>query len=342
LLGISTKGRIEPGSFTHPTGGEGGSRVDAAICVRGHSVVLIETKLVADLDGDQLVRHADEWGIALPPFALGRDSLALPDQWQLCSWPAIYRWAREQLAEWPREPCSFLLSQFCEYLDLTGVAPYRGLRREHFDFFSLPPAKRDTQQEAELKTRLRGLWEVIEERLSQQERDQLGDIRVANLKVTDEAAAAFGDLGSGNVNLTLEFGVQELQLNLVGWNLEQATRLEAWLLHGQENLDVLDGYELVAWARRAVRSKAGNPYWQLTTQEELERVGLDNMSPSELARQLGMIHHQLEPRWEKLAFHLRRSFPRDQVIAAAEEIVPLLAVEVRRLLPVVTEVNGMP
>jgi hypothetical protein len=334
----SAKGAIARNSFTTSTGGESGSRVDAAIWLRDHGLLVIETKVVGDLVGDQLTRHALRWDIPVPTFPCAGDPDELPKAWQFCSWPSVYRWAREEALADPPEPSRLLIRQFVEYLDLSGVAPYRGLWSEHFDFFALPPDERAPEMQAELKARLRGLWELMEEQMSESERNQLGRIHVANLKVTDDQVAVFGDLGVGKVNVTSEFGQRDLQLNLVGWNAEQAARLEQWIL-GDAERDSLTGYELVPWVRKAHEAASGKPFWMLSTQIECNHIELDRATRPEIAQRLDAIREQLDPKWQRLAFHVRRTFSKEEVVDAGEEIVPRLAAEVKHLLPVVGAIN---
>jgi hypothetical protein len=59
-----------------------GSRVDAAILVAGVGLLTVEVKVVDDLDGPQLARHAQRWGVV--------------EQSLLARWADVWRWARDE------------------------------------------------------------------------------------------------------------------------------------------------------------------------------------------------------------------------------------------------------
>lgn len=337
LLGLSVQGVIAPATVKEVDGRDGGSRIDGAVEVEGAGLLAIETKVVGMLDFAQLQRHAMRWEIspASPAKAAVGD---LPPEWALASWAEVYRWARGCSREVDLQPARFLLEQLCEYLDLSGLAPFGGLREDDFAFFLLPAAERDPQRQAEVKARLEGLWEMVSEVLTEREVERIGPVRVANIKATDQNVAAFGDAGPGRANLTIEFGCDDLQLNVVGWNVTQATRLERWL--GNASLEALNDYRLVLWRRTAHRDHKGAPYWQLSTQTEIERIDLSAADGADVADRIAACHARLDSTWDKLAFHLRRSWDRDEVVQKGEAIIPGLATEVSRLVPIVDEINA--
>ena len=49
---------------------------------------------------------------------------------------------------------------------------------------------------------------------------------------------------------------------------------------------------------------------------------------------------QIDPVWEKLAFHLRRSWPREEVVREGPGIAQRVTDELLRLAPLVDDVNG--
>jgi len=187
LLGLAVLGELDPGSREGvPT--TQGSRVDAAIHLPGQALVLIEVKVVEYLDYQQLKRHAAEWRVPIVSF----DSREWPRdaRWALGRWADVYRWASSE-RERTAEPVSqFLLDQFLEYLEILGLAPFGGLRHEHFDFFGQPVDQRTWERHAEVKARLGGLWEAVLEQLSESDSRRLGEIHVARFGLSDDVAAA--------------------------------------------------------------------------------------------------------------------------------------------------------
>ena len=128
LLGLSVLGELDPKVGPAPT--TAGSRVDAVIHLPGSALALIEVKVVEYLDPHQLVRHAKEWKLPLPPL----DQAAWPDDapWRLARWADVYEWASTVDVASIGPVSRFLLEQFCEYLQLVGLAPFAGFRDEHF------------------------------------------------------------------------------------------------------------------------------------------------------------------------------------------------------------------
>jgi hypothetical protein len=98
-------------------------RVDAAIERSDDLLAVFEVKVGSgQLGMRQLDRHAKTWNIAKS----GR---------RYVRWEDVYDWCAEELQAVHSDVSSFLLSQFLEFLELTALAPFRGLRDEDFDFF---------------------------------------------------------------------------------------------------------------------------------------------------------------------------------------------------------------
>src|SRR5271166_3305169 len=138
LLGLSLLGTVE-GDLVE---GQGGSRIDAAIDVPDVGMLAIEVKVVDSLEGPQLARHASRWKTTSPLL--------------LARWTEVWRWAREERGA-AGGLQTFLLDQFCEYLEILGFAPWRGFRLEDFTFFEAPTI----EQRAIVNSRLTGAWERI-------------------------------------------------------------------------------------------------------------------------------------------------------------------------------------
>lgn len=72
------------------------------------------------LDGEQLQRHADRWGLpAIDPASLQ----SLPEGWRLIRWADVHAWACSALELADEPVAAFLLDQFVEFLEFTGLAP---------------------------------------------------------------------------------------------------------------------------------------------------------------------------------------------------------------------------
>jgi hypothetical protein len=164
--GCSFRGQIDGPLIA----GEDGSRVDATILVTGVGLLAVEVKVVDELDGPQLARHAERWGVVEPPL--------------LARWADVWRWAREEHGR-HNDTAGFLLSQFCEYLEILGFAPWAGFRAEDLDFF-LPPS---WEQRTIVRNRVSGAWERIADELGANESPLLGRFASGRLGLHDPQRA---------------------------------------------------------------------------------------------------------------------------------------------------------
>lgn len=337
LIGISTLGEIDPDSWRKDEQPESG-RVDASFLSPSGDLFLIETKVVEYLDGPQLDRHAKDWGIATtdgPPRTI-------PARWSLVSWAEVYRWAEGQAAgSQPGSVGGFLADQFREYLELTGLAPFSGFRREHFDYFRLTREQRLAGEQSDvaeqIKARLDGIWGVIKD-LAPDTYAQLGEIRVGRLKAQYEAAFAETHSGTGKPNLTLEIGAEDLQLNLVGWTGGQVYRLERWLRSeaGSVTLGELGAHELIVQKRTAKKDKNGAPFWMGAPGRIIDRLPAQEAA-DDLSHRIDGWTNSLDPTWERIAFHIRRSWLPTEVAGVGSAFIPDLIGEIERLLPIVDQ-----
>jgi hypothetical protein len=180
---------------------------------------------------------------------------------------AALRWTGTRWTSRHDDTAGFLLSQFCEYLEILGFAPWAGLRAEDFDFLLHP----SWEQRTIVRNRVSGAWERIADELGATESPLLGRFASGRLGLHDPNAWARTNSGEPVINLTLELSQHELQLNLVGWNRDRAERLLAWLGSsiGRELTDRLRGFEVVLFEREAKPDYAGVPYWQRASEREL-------------------------------------------------------------------------
>ena len=333
LLGISLEGRIDPASWGSS---DGGSRVDAGVHIPGRLTLLIETKVVAALDGGQLNRHAQRWNIPAAERS-EPDEAKLPREWRLATWAQVHSWAREAAELSEEQPSRFLVEQLAEFLELAGLAPTWVLRPEHFEYFTHPPSSRDPVIKEEIKTRLRSLWAQVEVRFGEEEfRRRFGGIRVGNVGEKDGHAWAqtHETESAGPANLTIELYPTELTLNIVGWFKEQGEALERWLLseQGQRFVRTHPEYELVVFVVRGKASKGGKVMWKGAPGDRVDRLRAERLAAEPLRRELAGLRAGLKPKSERLGFHYRQAWPRERAIDN-EEIVGDLTEKISGIAP---------
>ena len=330
LLGLSILGEIDQETMTEkPHDGTG--RVDAAIHVAGELALFIETKTVERLDGRQLYRHAKDWDIATPASSSG--AWSPPSDWILVTWTDVWRWAQGERKESPEASVAhFVLDQFCDYLEILGFAPWAGFRPEDFDFFRAP----SVEQLEILRNRMTGLWQRVLEELDEPAASLLLPIHVGRMGLETRQAWAQTNRNVGWTNLTVELNELELQLNLVGWTADQANALERWLSRNRPP----GGMELVAFERRATRTQAGKPWWMGAPGQVLKRFGAEEIVGGGFVRWRDDWRRSNDLKWKRLAFHLRRTFSRPEVIALEDRLAHEFLRDVKRLWPILAEING--
>ena len=99
----------------------------------------------------------------------------------------------------------------------------------------------------------------------------------------------------------------------------------------------MPGFELVVWRRRAIAAQSGKPYWMHNTYMELERIPMP--PPDDLDARLASHRSACEPGWELLAYHLRRSWPRDEVLASGDDLAGEAASALRAAIPLLQAIN---
>jgi hypothetical protein len=337
LIGLSPLCKIAPDSWSRQGTG---SVVDAAIRAPGKSTVVIEVKINGPLDGAQLIRHANAWGVPCP--SPPHPPADLPAEWILISWKDIYAWAREEFDSASGEPTRFLLGQFVEYLEHTSLAPFSGFQQADFRFFESAPDRRPPIQLDELKTRLDGLWRALEDDLQPDEANQLGEIHIGLVKMRDDHAWLTTNWHEDVANLTLELHRNEFQLNLVGWKQDQARRVESWLWSADapSGLAGLPGYQLIVWKRRAKILRSGKPFFKDTTFQVVDQVPTAHLAHADIRAAIDSWSSKIDPSCEKLAYHLRKTWPKDEVLAREEKLAGDTMRDVRRLLPLLKRING--
>lgn len=184
---------------------------------------------------------------------------------------------------------------------------------------------------------LEALWARVRQHLSVEESKALGTVRAGISDSAEKPWAQTND-GEDRVNLTLELKPDQLELDLVGWKQGQSEALKEWLqsVPGEDAINALPGYELVAFARRAYKKEGnGKPWWQDETIIELGSCPAASFTASWISKQMFGLG---SPKEEKPAFHVRRAWSRDEVAAYGDDLPAVIATEVKRLIPILEEI----
>jgi hypothetical protein len=185
------------------------------------------------------------------------------------------------------------------------------------------------------------LWRRVRAHLNPIDDQALGVVRVGITDADTKPWAQTND-GEDKVNLTLETKPDQLELNLVGWKEVQSEALKDWLqsVRGENVVNGLDGYEVVAFARRAYKkTPTSKPWWQDETILELGKCPAPEYNTGWAVRtKVGMKN----PKEEKPAFHLRRTWSLRQAEQLGDELPEAIAVEVRTLIPILREIWSRP
>jgi hypothetical protein len=219
---------------------------------------------------------------------------------------------------------------------------FAGFISADFRYFEQPPAARSEAGREAVRARFTAFCEAVEAALGVARR-QLGQPRVQPLRGDDPQAAAQWPGGPRSVNLTVELGPRDVQVDVVGWKDLQAQTMRLWIdtPRAASWLSAHPELELVVWSRsprnRFIRDGVEHPVWQSEIKTELdERIPAPELTKARLekvVRQLG------DPKWEKPGFHLRRPWPRNEAIRLREALADEVARTLVELAPVVADIN---
>jgi hypothetical protein len=317
LLGISIDGQIDPKAA--PGLPEAGTRIDAAIVPPHGGFLAIETKVVELLDPHQLERHRHYWQIPKAEDVLVR-------------WVTVWEWARDARAKTDDRAAQLLLDQFCEYLEILGFGRWAGFREEDFAQF----VDWSWDHQPILRARMRAVWERVLELMPEDQAAWLGVVEAGKLPRRETHAWAQTNRGQRGANLTLELGADELQLNLVGWNDSQASRLAKWLTSNPERAPNM---ELIVYERTAKGDHKHAPFWMHASHRELVRFAPVEVRSGGLAPWIETWNRTADLAWTRLAYHLRHSWTRDEALARGEHLAGDIAVLAAEALPLLRDIN---
>jgi hypothetical protein len=178
---------------------------------------------------------------------------------------------------------------------------------------------------------LADLWKRVRSHLDAADDAALGEVRVGRAEANEKPWAMTND-GEDKVNLTLETKEDQLELNLVGWNEAQSDALKDWLqsVEGEKVVNALDGYEVVAFVRRAYKkTPQSRPWWQGQDYIELGKCPAAEYNPGWVVRKMIGLKSKKE---EKPAFHFRRRWSWARADELGDDLPRAIATEVRRVL----------
>jgi hypothetical protein len=104
-------------------------------------------------------------------------------------------------------------------------------------------------------------------------------------------------------------------------------------------LSRLNAWELVVWKRRAMAAKSGKPFWMHETTAVVDHIPLP--PPADLADRVASHREACDPGWEEIAYHVRRSWNQDHVIAARDQIADEAVHALSAVTGLVSEINAL-
>ncbi len=177
------------------------------------------------------------------------------------------------------------------------------------------------------------LWNLLRDGLSDADSKLLGEIYAGQLDANQNHAWAQtnkDDEHQDVVNLTLELTAMDLQLNLVGGTTPQREQLERWIKPiGSKFWNTHPDWELVVFIRRA----PGEGFFIGAPWEEQARYSADEVIKKGFVSIRSTHGFGLDSAKKRLAYHLRRSWLRDEALDAGNQLVPMLASSVQDILP---------
>jgi hypothetical protein len=85
---------------------------------------------------------------------------------------------------------------------------------------------------------------------------------------------------------------------------------------------------------------SGRPFWMHETSSVLKRVPVVRLAEEDRQRRLSSWRDAIDQGWERLAYHVRRTWSAEKAVRLGEDLVREFAEEVREVLPILGEINA--
>jgi hypothetical protein len=82
----------------------------------------------------------------------------------------------------------------------------------------------------------------------------------------------------------------------------------------------LPDYQLIVWKRRARRLASGKYFFKDTTFEVVDQVSTARLAYADIRAAIDLWSSKIDSRCEKLAYHLRKTRPKGEVLAREEKL----------------------
>jgi uncharacterized protein YktB (UPF0637 family) len=158
-------------------------------------VILIESKVSGDLNKEQIRSHLT---------CLGTQSV-----FRQKTWEDIHHLFQIIKGEKLQTIDTFLLGQFCDYLEVTALAGFTGIKKHHFEYFI---NKDDSDQNSDVRRMMNALASKIKNAMNKKLKDSYPNFKLG--KVTDACWGAFyeGARRQDSAHITIELWSDRFQV----------------------------------------------------------------------------------------------------------------------------------
>lgn len=194
-----------------------------------------------------------------------------------------------------------------------------------------------------MQKRLAEFCDLVVAALPREAQIQLGELHSTILRAGEQRTARQTRWGKVGVDVSFELAadpVEQIEVDLVGWEIQAAERFLRWLRSDDARrvLPTLTDHTLTIYSRRArSATKDGKPYWMRPAWSVAAAVPAGRVTDVWLDEALAPFAGN---EWEKPGVHLRRAWPREALLQEPERVIAEMAAETTRLLPVLREANG--